>query len=215
MHDTRRVRRRQRVGHLDRVVERLVQPQSFAGDQLVQRLAGHKLHGNEIGGVPFRPGLADIVDGDDVRMVERGGGPGFQDEAPLALGIAHLCGRQKLERHEAVQARVAGFPDDTHSAAAQLLDDAVMRDGPADHKTGAFLLGGCGRLLRLSHPMHPLWVELYRRADRGQGQGPGAGSGGASLMRTPTSLPCGRSSSIIPPASVTASSTSSSSISTW
>ena len=54
MHDTGRVRRRQRVGHLDRILERLVQPQSFAGDQLVQRLAGHELHGNEIGG-PFGP----------------------------------------------------------------------------------------------------------------------------------------------------------------
>ena len=55
MHDPRRVRRRQRVGHLDGVLERLLQTQSFAMDQLVQSLAGHELHGNEIRGVPWVP----------------------------------------------------------------------------------------------------------------------------------------------------------------
>jgi len=34
---------------------------------------------------------------------------------------------------EAMQPRVLGFIHHTHPAAAQLLDDAVMRDGLADH----------------------------------------------------------------------------------
>src|SRR6266481_4919970 len=49
--------------------------QPFAGDHLVQRFARHELHGNEIGAVC----LVDIIDGDDVRVVERGGGPGLLD----------------------------------------------------------------------------------------------------------------------------------------
>ena len=65
-------------------------------------------------------------------MVERGSGLGFLDEAPLALGIAHLRGGQKLEPHEPVQARVAGLVDHTHSSATQLLEDAVMRNGLRD-----------------------------------------------------------------------------------
>src|SRR2546425_9570424 len=39
--------------------------------------------------------------------------------------------RQELECNEAVQAGVLGLVDDTHTGAAQLLDDAVMRNGQA------------------------------------------------------------------------------------
>jgi hypothetical protein len=35
---------------------------------------------------------------------------------------------------EAAQFRVFGFIDDTHASSAQLLDDAIARDGLADHE---------------------------------------------------------------------------------
>jgi alkylation response protein AidB-like acyl-CoA dehydrogenase len=41
--------------------------------------------------------------------------------------------RQKLQRHRAVKLRILGLVDDTHPAFAELLGDAVVRDGLADH----------------------------------------------------------------------------------
>ena len=40
---------------------------------------------------------------------------------------------QKLQGDEAVQPSVLGLVDHTHAATAELLDDAVVRDGLADH----------------------------------------------------------------------------------
>ncbi len=40
---------------------------------------------------------------------------------------------QELERDEAVQASVFGFVDHTHPAAAELSENAVMRNRRADH----------------------------------------------------------------------------------
>ena len=41
--------------------------------------------------------------------------------------------RQELERHLAAEARVFGLVDDAHAAAADLLEDPVVREGLADH----------------------------------------------------------------------------------
>jgi hypothetical protein len=41
--------------------------------------------------------------------------------------------RQELERDETVQSRVLSFVDHAHAAAAQFLDDPVVRDGLADY----------------------------------------------------------------------------------
>ena len=40
--------------------------------------------------------------------------------------------RKKFQRNEAVQFRVFGFVNDAHSAAAELLQNAIVRDGPAE-----------------------------------------------------------------------------------
>ena len=44
--------------------------------------------------------------------------------------------RQKLQCDKSVQGYVLGLVDDTHPAAAELLDDAVVRDGLADQMEG-------------------------------------------------------------------------------
>src|SRR5271169_3651110 len=48
-----------------------------------------------------------------------------------------------------MEGRVLGLVDHTHSPAAQLLDDSVMRDGLADHARGeptsGLIVGGCAR----------------------------------------------------------------------
>ena len=66
-------------------------------------------------------------------MVEGGGGARFALEALERLAIARKLLGQKLQRHAAAQARVFGFVDHTHTAAPELLDDAIVRDGLADH----------------------------------------------------------------------------------
>ena len=69
--------------------------------------------------------LADVVNHADVGMVEGGGSLRFTLETRQGLRVFRYIIRQELERHEAVQAGVLGLVNHTHSAAAQLLDDAV------------------------------------------------------------------------------------------
>ena len=76
--------------------------------------------------------FTDVVDGADVGMVQRRRRLGFAPEASQGDRVAGDFIRQKLERHKAVQARVFGFVDHTHTAAAQLLDDAIVRNGLTD-----------------------------------------------------------------------------------
>jgi hypothetical protein len=54
--------------------------------------------------------------------------------------LRHIV-RQELERDEASEIGVLGFVDNAHPAAAQLLDEAVVRDGLTDHGTQAAMLG--------------------------------------------------------------------------
>ena len=51
------------------------------------------------------------------------------------LRVAGNLFGQEFEGDEAMQARVFRFVDHAHPAAAELLDDAIMRDGPPDHRS--------------------------------------------------------------------------------
>ncbi len=70
-------------------------------------------------------GRADVVDGGDVRMVQRRGRAGFLLEARQPLGIRRELLRQDLDRDLAAEPRVAGQPDLAHAAGAELLLDLV------------------------------------------------------------------------------------------
>ena len=76
--------------------------------------------------------LADVVNGADVGMVESGGGLGFALEAAESLRVSGDLVGQELQGDEAAELNVLGLVDDTHAAAAEFLDDAVVRDGLAD-----------------------------------------------------------------------------------
>ena len=102
----------QGVGHLDGQLERLIQSQSLARDQLIQRLACHVLHHDEVDAA-LAP---DIVNGDDVGMVQRRGRPSLLNESPLALGIAHLVWRQHLDGYSPLEPCIARLVDDSHPA---------------------------------------------------------------------------------------------------
>ena len=80
-----------------------------------------------------RRAVANLVDGADVGMVQGGGGAGLTLEALERLRVLGYFVGQKLEGDKAAELDVLGFVDHTHPAAAELLDNAVVRDGLADH----------------------------------------------------------------------------------
>ena len=110
--------------------------------------------------------LVDLVDGADIRVIERRGGLGFAEKTLAMLGVFDDVGAKKLQRDRAPELQVLGLVDDAHSAFTELFGDAVMRNGFTDHrhedctageapsgtrrihdaamKTGAGVLLGCG-----------------------------------------------------------------------
>ena len=105
------------------------------GEAVLQRRALQILHGDERSAVL----LADVVDRADVWMVERRGGPGFTLKAAQGLGITRQIVGDELERHGTVQPRIFGFVDHAHPAAAELLDDAVVRERLTNQRVAAGL----------------------------------------------------------------------------
>ena len=71
--------------------------------------------------------LADLVDGDDVRMVEDRGGARLLDEARRRSGSA-VASAASILTATVRPSRFDGAIDDPHAAAADLLFDAVMGD---------------------------------------------------------------------------------------
>ena len=73
-------RRRDLLAQADYVIDR----QTTGGDALFERAARHDLHHDEVDVA----GRIHLVDGDDVRVVEGGGGPRLLDETlpPIAFG---------------------------------------------------------------------------------------------------------------------------------
>ncbi len=66
-------------------------------------------------------------------MVQRGSGTGFPPEAFQGLRVLGNIVRKEFQSDEAPKIKVFGFVDHAHPAAAELLDDAVVRDGLANH----------------------------------------------------------------------------------
>jgi hypothetical protein len=89
---------------------------------LRQRAALEEAHGEEMAAVV----LAHLVDGDDVRVVERGRRLRLVAEAMDGGLVGEPGAQDHLERHGAAEARVARLVDDAHAAAAELLEDLVV-----------------------------------------------------------------------------------------
>ncbi len=124
MDDSGLVRPGEPVGDLHGEIEKLLHRERSGREQIAERLALHELHRD----VGQRIGAADLVDGDDVRMVEGRHRARFFLEASDAIGLGgHLLG-QDLERHVAVQPRVARPVDVAHPAGAQPSADRVYAE---------------------------------------------------------------------------------------
>ncbi len=119
----------ERIGNLDREREQRVHLQRTPGDHVLQSHAVQIFHGDERLAIL----LADVVNGADVGMVQRRSRLRLALKAAECLGIlGHFIG-QKLECDKTMQPRVFRFVNHTHPAAAKLVDNAVMRNGLADH----------------------------------------------------------------------------------
>src|SRR5713101_1012562 len=108
--------------------------QRTAGNHWLQRHAIQEFHGYEGTAVL----LANVVNRADVGMVQCGCGLGFALKTGECLRVTGNLLGQELEGDEAMQPRILGLVDNTHTASAQLLDDAVVRNGLADHAQACY-----------------------------------------------------------------------------
>ncbi len=89
--------------------------------------------------------VVNFVDGADVRMVQCGGCLGFALKPAERLRVFGDVVGQELKGDKAVELDILSLIDHTHPAAAEFLNDAVVRDGSPDHQ-GQILRGGNGQV---------------------------------------------------------------------
>jgi hypothetical protein len=111
----RRLRRRQRTGDLDGILQSLRYRQAACRNQLLERPAGNKLHHDEVSSV--HP--VDLMDGDDVGVVQRGRRLGCLSEALFARFVFQLLGAEHLDADETVEAQITRLVGHTHAAFAE------------------------------------------------------------------------------------------------
>ena len=81
------------------------------------------------------------MDRADVGVVQGGRGLGLALKTGECLRIEGDFLRQELEGDKAMKPRVFSFVHNAHTAATELLDDAVVRDGLTDHWRRMLRLG--------------------------------------------------------------------------
>ena len=87
----------------------------MGGGQFLQRnrLSFDVLHDDEVDPIA----LADVIDGGDVRMIQRGRGLRFAREAKHTVRVHRRITRQNLQRDSSIQSRVSKV-DLAHTAGA-------------------------------------------------------------------------------------------------
>ncbi len=122
MHDPLTVGSRQRVSHLHDDLERLGRGQPLPLEPGRQRLPLDVLHDDE---ASVTVG-ADLVDGADVGMIERGGGARLAQERLAGLVVVQSPRGEQLDRDRAIQVEVVGQIDLAHAADAQTTPDPIV-----------------------------------------------------------------------------------------
>jgi hypothetical protein len=111
MRDALAVRLVERLGDLDRNLQRLVQRQRPVLQPRGQRLAVQMRHDQVVRAID----AADVVDATDVGMVQGRDGASLALEARPRIGIASDLTRQDLDRDRPIEARVTCSVDFTHA----------------------------------------------------------------------------------------------------
>jgi hypothetical protein len=119
-------------------------PQWFPVDAIAERLPLEHFHHKERLTILF----VDVVDGADVRMVERGGRACLALEALQGLAVAGQLQGQKFQCNGTLQTVIFRAIHNAHSSTAELFDDAVMGNGATDERRRVhqeiYILGSVG-----------------------------------------------------------------------
>ena len=126
------------VGDLGTEIEQILERQRPTRDTRLQRFPFEQLHHHEL--LPLM--LADVVERADMRMTQRRDDSRFAQEAVHRLRIRSRFDGQQLDCDVTPEARVLSFIHHPHAAAAKLGEDAIVRDGEADHRNSLAGRGG-------------------------------------------------------------------------
>ena len=129
MDDLLGVRGLECIRDFDGQAEQQAQFDGTEGDAVFQRAAFQKLHRDKR--LVFV--LPDFVDGADVGMVQSRGCAGFAPEAFESLRVVREFVGKKFKGNETPELGVFSLVNHAHPATAQLVHDAIVRDGLADH----------------------------------------------------------------------------------
>src|SRR5271157_5353339 len=113
---------------------------------MLQRHAVQKLHGQK--GLAVL--LANVVNCADIRVIQRRCGLSFTLKTGECLRVTADLRWQELQGDEAAKAHVLSFVNHSHAAAAEFLDNTVMRDDLVDHERNRVFLASQNRIKLLS-----------------------------------------------------------------
>ena len=128
MNDAFVVRSSESGGDLDAVTEDGFRRDADVSTEGAESFAFDQFHDD----VEFAVGFGDFVDGADVGVGERRGGPGFVEEILAGGGVEAGVFFDDFERDIAMEDFVKCAVDDAHSAFANLFGNAVMADDLTD-----------------------------------------------------------------------------------
>ena len=127
VHDRGGVRGRERRGGLNGDVEDLAQRERTALQPLAHRFAFDEFGNDEA----RRLVIADFVDGQDVRMIERRRGPRFLQKPGQPLRVGAELASQHFQRDLPAEHRVGGAIHLAHAAAPEQAMNLIAADGVA------------------------------------------------------------------------------------
>jgi len=113
------------VGDLDGDIEKAVQFEWLAGDEMLQCDSIEEFHDDE----GFAVRLSDVIDSANVGVVQGGSGLRFPFEAGERQRIFGDLVGQELESDAAMKAGIIGFVNNAHTATAESFNDTVMGNG--------------------------------------------------------------------------------------
>jgi hypothetical protein len=96
-----------------------------------------QLHGDEV----LCTLLVDLMDRANVGMIQGRSGAGFPLKALNRLPVAGVLFRKEFQGHAAPEPHILSPVDYAHPATAQLLQNAVMRNGLTKHRRHAMAYG--------------------------------------------------------------------------
>src|ERR1700723_4332991 len=79
--------------------------------------------------------LANIMNRANIRMIQSRSSPSLAPKSVQGKRIPRHLIRKEFQRHGPAQPPILSLIDHTHPPAAQLLEDAVMRNSPANHRS--------------------------------------------------------------------------------